>query len=798
MKSFFLLSLLLVLGTNSFAQQASGKLMDDKNSPIPFANVLLFDILDSSLKSTALSDSAGLFVIKLPSESKSYYLDIQMMGFDSYKSDVFIGAKNFGNVTLKSSSINLDAVEIKVKKQFIEVTGRGVVLNIAESPILQGSNSKDILEKIPGAIVNQDGSVSLKGKQNLLIYIDGKATNLALEDLVRLLESTPASEIEKVEVFETPPAKFDAAGNAGIINFMTKKGKMLGYNGSVNLNTGYGNFHKISPSASLNYRNKKFNAFGSGWYYNNMFDHYATMDMNMVVNNQSSSFFNDFHRIMHPIGFGSRIGLDYFINEKTTIGYLANLYDGNMNGWEPSSVKVKGPAESAYDYLDAIQNFDYYWSGQSHNINLKHEIGKQESLNVDFDYANRKNGNQTSNNNEYFLDNSSLLTKYILQKGNAISNIYAGKLDYEKPIYYDISMSVGAKASYVKTDAEFKSYDGIDENNTSENLNASNDFKYNEAIYAGYAVFAKKWKEKWSADLGLRVEHTQAQGISPTTSTNFTKSYTNFFPNVGLAYKIVDKYSWSGSFSRRIDRPNYYQLNPFQAQTNPFNFHQGNPNLNPQTTSVFNVSFGLKDKWFFTLSAANTQGLMNEVLQQDEVLQRQVHTTENLDHFYNYSFNISAPFQVKKWWSMNLNGTLYYNEMSSNFNWGVVGYDILSFSLNMQQNFTLPKNFKLELSGYYNYDSYWNIWFVEPHYQLDFGVNKSYKKFNFNLSVKDFLNIREGNGGVFQGNIYMPTTYKPESRKVMLNISYRFGNQKIKESRQRSTGSEELQKRAGD
>jgi hypothetical protein len=147
---------------------------------------------------------------------------------------------------------------------------------------------------------------------------------------------------------------------------------------------------------------------------------------------------------------------------------------------------------------------------------------------------------------------------------------------------------------------------------------------------------------------------------------------------------------------------------------------------------------------------------------------------------------------------MNWNALVFYNKMSSNLNWGVVGYEIFSFNINMQQSFSLPKGFKLEFSGYYNHDSYWNIWFVEPFYQLDFGINKSYKKFNFNLVVKDFLNIREGNGGVFQGNIYMPTTYKPESRVVLLNISYRFGNQKIQESRRRSTGSEDLQKRAND
>ncbi len=797
MKNYF--ALLFVL-TSFFvsAQEAKGKLFDANNNPIAFANILLFDEKDSTLKATALSDTAGFFSLILPNTTDWFYISIQYFGIKPYVSERFLGNYDFGDLVLNSSSFDLDAVEITVKKPMIEVTGRGLIMNVSESPILKGTNSKEILEKIPGAVVNQDGSVTLKGKQNVQIFIDGKPTNLSLQDLVRLLESTPSTEIERVEVYETPPAKFDAAGNAGIINFVTKKGKLLGYNGNLALQSGYGNFHKLLPSGSVNYRNKKINAFGSSWYFNNMFDHKATMDMNMIINNQSSSFFNQFHRIHHPIGSGARLGLDYFVNDKITLGYLANLYQGNMYGWEPSSVRVKGPAQNNYDFLDAIQDFNYYWYGHSHNINVKNQISNDEFFNIDADFARRTNGNETSNNNQFYLNNNPLNKSYILQKGNAISDIFSIKADYEKKLLKEITLSLGAKASYVVTDNDFKSFNGTTNLDMVQNFNASNVFKYKEAIFAAYGTVVKTWKELWTMDLGLRLEQTNAHGISATTDSDFYKSYLNLFPNIGLAYKVAQKYSWSGSATRRIDRPNYYQLNPFQAQTNPFNIHQGNPNLNPQTTDVVSLTYGLKDKYFFTLSAANTSGLINQVIQQKEDVQQQIQTSENLDNFYNYSFNINTPFKIKKWWNMNWNALVFYNKMSSNLNWGVVGYEIFSFNINMQQSFSLPKGFKLELSGYYNHDSYWNIWFVEPFYQLDFGINKSYKKFNFNLVVKDFLNIREGNGGVFQGNIYMPTTYKPESRVVLLNISYRFGNQKIQESRRRSTGSEDLQKRAND
>lgn len=780
------------------AQEVKGKLLDANNKPVAFANVLLFHEKDSTLKATALSDTAGYFSLNLPNSIDWYYVSIQYFGIKPYKTKSFSGNYDLGNLNLNSSSFDLDVVEITVKKPLIEVTGRGLIMNVSESPILQSGNSKDILEKIPGAVVNQDGSVTLKGKQNVQIFIDGKTTNMALDDLVRLLENTPSSEIERVEVYENPPAKFDAAGNAGIINIVTKKGKLLGYNGVLGINSGYGNWHKITPSGSVNYRNKKINVFGSGWYYNTMFDHRGTFDMKMNENENSSNFFSSFHRVHHAIGFNARMGIDYFVNDKITIGYLLNFYKGNTFGWEPSLVEISGFEKQKNDKIEAVQNFIYYWGAQAHNVNFKNQISEKSYFNMDVDFALRNNGNETNNANVYFLNNDIKSNTYILQKGNAVSDILNFKSDYETKFAHNFTLNVGAKASWVNTQNNFEAFNGTSKNNLVFNTNASNDFRYTEGIFASYTTLQQTLKEKWSWDAGLRLEQTVAQGMSPKSESDFFKTYLNFFPNLSFSYKIPEKFSWSVSATRRIDRPNYHQLNPFQAQSNPFYIYQGNPNLNPQTTNVLNVNFGIKDKYFITLSASNTQGLINQVIQQKDALQQQIHTVENLDNFYNYNINFNSPINITKWWKTQLNTLLYYNKMSSNLNWGVVGYDIFSFNINTQQSFVLPKNFKMEVSAYYNHDSYWNIWFVEPYYQIDLGIQKSYKKFNFNLSIKDIFNLREGNGGVFQGNIYMPTTYKPESRIVFLNIKYNFGNQKIQESRRRSTGSEDLQKRASD
>ncbi|MFT6747938.1 MAG: hypothetical protein ACJAZ2_002296 [Glaciecola sp.] len=781
----------------SYTQSVTGQLLSETQEPVPFANVLLFSSADSTLSTTALTDTSGSFSLKLPSDTATYYLLVQTMGKSDFISEPFYGEKHFGPVAMKDAAVELEAANIVTKKPMIENTGRGLVMNVSGSPILETSNGKEILEKIPGASLNQDGSISLKGKQNVKIFMDGKPTNMSMDDLMRLLENMPASEIEKVEVFEIPPAKYDASGSAGVINIVTKKGMRMGLNGSAGVRAGYGNFHKLSPNLRLNYRKKKFNVFGSGWYYNSKFDYKSTADMIMKIDGSESSFFNEFHKVHHAIGYGTRAGIDYFINDKTTIGYLAVLYNGATNGWEPSSVKILGPASNNYDYVDAIENFKYYWSGQIHNVNFKRQIKDGESLNLDMDFALKTGGNDNSNLNDYLLNDIPLTPYYIEQRGVTNTTFAVAKLDYEKTIFNSWALEVGAKSSWVKTENDFESFNGTNDQNIIENLGASNYFEYEEVISSAYGVLAKKWGDHWAFDAGTRLEYTDATGVSPTTGTTFNNSYLNVFPNVSVAYSVAKKYSLTTAYTRRIDRPKYHQLNPFQSQTNQFNFHQGNPELQPQISDVATITYSLLDAFYFTLSGSQMKGLMNQVIKQEEDLQRQVQITENLDKFENYSINAFIPFKIKKWYSGNVNATAYYNKMSSDLEWGFVGYEIFTFSVKTLHTFSLPKDFKIEISGFYKHDSYWNIWFVEPHYQIDAGLTKKYKSFRFNIAVKDFLNIREGNGGVFQNSVNMVTTYKPESRKVMLSINYKFGNKKVKDARRRSTGSEDVQNRSG-
>jgi hypothetical protein len=801
MKYFQAVIIIVLSAQNILAQttsrNVSGNLINSKNEPIEFASALLFSASDSLLIGSSLSDSLGQFSIELPSASQQVYLSIQFLGYQTYNSDKFTGSKNFENLLLKNDGVSLDEVKISYSKPLIEKTGRGLILNVASSPVLNSGNSLEVLRKVPGVIVNQDGSITLKGKPNVMVYIDGKPTYMSLEDLTRFLENTPASDIDNIEVFEVPPPQYEAAGNAGIINITMKKGLKTGVNGNVGTNIGYGNYHKLSPYASINYRNKKINTYGSGWYFNNIGNNVNKAYMNMVDGEEKFILQNTYKAVYHPIGGGTRAGIDWFINDKSTLGFLYMGYAGKSFGVEPSTTNVVG-GNLGYDRARANRDFIYFWEGSTYNLNFLRELRKDEKISFDTDFVVRQNSSNQFSVNQLFLNNTSQNPLYV--DIDALSDIVIGvaKVDYEKKIKENWNVYAGAKASTVQTTNKMDILEGSDKDNLTPTNNTANNFNYDENIYGVYGNIVGSINDNWRADLGVRIEHTNAEGYSPDADSSFTRNYTNVFPNISINYEIPEKHSYSLSYTSRIDRPNYSNLNPFEAQINQFTFFRGNPLLNAQISNVANFTYGFKQKYFFTLSASITNGAMTRVITQDESIQRQFITIENLDRIENYSLSAVIPIKIKDWWNINFNATGFHNIIKSDFTEGNINKQLWSYSLNMQQIFNLPKGYKIELSGYYNSDSYWNLWFVEPYYQLDFGINKKVKNFNFNFTVSDFLNVREGNGGVFQGDVFVETEYKPESRIAKLNVSYTFGNQKIQQARRRKTGSEDIQKRSGD
>ncbi len=787
-------------------QQISGRIQDAAGAALPYVNVLLLSAADSTLIKGTVTDTTGAYVMERVAEG-SYRLSAQMVGYQSYFTEVFSmngESHRFPVIQLQEATTELGEVVVASTKPMIEVTPNALVLNVEASPILQNGTAHDVLEKAPGVVIDQNGGISVKGKSNVLIYLDGKPTYMSSSDLLRMLESMPADNIEKIEIMDNPPARYDAAGNAGIINIVRSKKAATGLNGNVGFNLGYGEYLKASPSLDLNYRQDQFNVFGNYSYYyaqrfsnNNIFRNIPYLGDNDPATNTT---FDQSSSMVHWVrNHNFRTGADWYITDKTTLGVLVSGQAGNWNGDRENLTVLGGVYDNPYDGLTADNRSRHSWENMTYNINFKQNLGEAGEIILDADYALRDNGSRQANDNYYFRNEGTTTEPPLLVRTRTQTDIdiLAFKADYTGTIFSDWGLESGWKTSIVTTDNDLDFRTFLENDFIRDSLR-SNRFQYDENINAGYMNVNKKWGERWQLQAGLRGEHTYSKGYSVTLDSTVRRNYFNLFPSASLSYKKQDQHSLSISYSRRIDRPNYGNLNPFEYFLDRFTFERGNPFLNPQYTNAYGLTYGYKNMVFLTLNYNRTTDAITQVLEQDEASQTTYQTTVNLNQIKNYSANISAPLPVTQWWTLNLNLTGFYNDIQSPFSEGEqISKSRFSYTTQAQNTFSLPKEVKVELTGFYRSPMLWGLFDIRPQYQVDMGVTKNLGKFKIQASLDDVFNIRKNKIIIQQGDIDAYINNKWETRVFRINLSYRFGNEKIQQARRRGTASEDVQQRAG-
>jgi outer membrane receptor protein involved in Fe transport len=801
--SFVFLFCLLISSVHA-QHQLSGKVKDENNKAVPFANVLLLNPQDSSLVKGSITDTTGYFTLEKISEG-TYLISSQMVGYDSYYSAAMNINKNMvlADIQMHESTTELSEVVVSATKPMLEMTPNALVVNVEFSPILQNGTAREVLAKSPGVTVDQDGNISVKGKSNVLVYLDGKPTYLSDSDLSQLLESTSAENISKIEIMDNPPARYDAAGNAGIINIVRKKSADLGFNGSVSLGAGYGQYPKLNPSVNLNFRSEKINVFGNYSHYyskrfqnNNIFRNIPFLNENQDTVITTFDQYSNMINWVHSNNF--RAGADWYVAPKSTIGVLVSGNIGNWNGDAENTTLLGGEYNNPYDGLNAENRSGNAWNNITYNLNFKQELSNGSQLSFDADYALWDRENYQKNDNFYFSNEGTTSEPPLLVRTNMNTNIdiLALKADYTATIFGGWGLESGLKTSKVTTDndLDFKTFE---EDAFQRDTLRSNRFQYDEDIHAGYVNVNKKFNDAWQLQAGLRGEYTSSRGYSVTLDSAAERQYFNLFPSASLSYKMSESHSLSMSYSRRIDRPNYGNLNPFEFFLDAFTFERGNPFLNPQYTNAYGLNYGFKSTVFLTLNYNETNDAITQVLEQDEASQKTYQTTVNLDKQRNYSANIAAPLPLTQWWVLNLNLTGFHNIIESPFSEGdQINKSRWSYMTRIQNTFTLPGDVKLEIMGMYQSPQLWGIFEIQEQYQVDAGISKSLGKLKIQASLDDVFNIRDNRVNVMQGDIDTVVRNKWESRVFMLNLSYRFGNDKVKQARDRGTASDDLRQRA--
>jgi iron complex outermembrane recepter protein len=805
-----LLMLLLTAGLFTSAVQAqniSGIVKDDQGKGLEKTTVTLLRAKDSVAVKFNATDKNGIYTFIAISPGR-YLTSVTHVGYLPLYSKPFdvAGGSDFTvpELTMVKATSTLQGVTVSSQKPMVEVKADKMVVNVEGTINAVGNDALELLRKSPGVLIDKDDNISLAGKNGVQIYIDGKPSPLSGADLSAYLKSMQSSQIEAIEIITNPSAKYDAAGNGGIINIRLKKNKSFGTNGSVNGGYNIGVYGKYNAGLALNHRNKKVNLFGN---YN--FNHSLNTNTFGLYRDVSDSIF-DGHNTMNnkSTSHGFKGGLDYFASKKSTLGFVVN---GNFSD---NNMKTSGLTNIIYKptgVLNRILRGDNTNKSERNNVNFninyRYVDTAGRELNVDADYGLFRTKSDQLQPNIYYNPGDPNPTSSEIFSFLSPSNIdiYTVKADYEQN-YKGGKLGVGIKSSITKTDNNFGSYDVVG-NAKILDVDKSNQFNYKENINAVYVNYNKQFKKGIMLQAGLRVENTNSTGdsyglysdgtVNYSVRQRFARHYTDPFPSAAITFNKNPMKQWSLSYSRRIDRPAYQDLNPFVFKLNVYTFQKGNTELRPQYTNSFSVTNVYKYKLTSTLTYSHVNDVFTQLVDTTEISKAFI-TKQNLATQDIVSLNVSYPFMYKNYMLFtNLN--TYYSLYKADFGGAQsrkVNVDVFSYNLYMQNSlkFGKKKIWTAEVSGFYNAPSIWQGTFKSKAlWSIDGGLQKVIFKGKGNLkaSVSDIFGTLKWKGTSQFADQTTIASGHWESRQFKLNLTWRFGSNQVKAARQRKLGTED-------
>lgn len=783
----------------------TGEVRDTVGKPVEFATVLLIRATDSTMVKGIVSDASGAYVLGLGSAG-TFRILVQQVGYQKTYSVPF--ALSPGQSTYKLSPLvlpeaaqTLSTVTVTATKPFIEQLPDKTVVHVENSIVASGGTALDVLERSPGVTVDtQNERISLKGRDGVLVMIDGKPTYLSIPEVVNLLRNTPSNSVQSIELITNPSAKYDAAGNSGIINIRLKRGTSSngGTNGSATLGAGYGRFPKASAGVTLNHRKGPLSLFSTYNYDNRQ--GYGSVDARRQFGTGDSltTVRNLGYRPNTSKAHTFKAGADYALGKKNTFGLMVNgtlsrdraeidnqnlVY--NAAGQMQQTVTMTNASTRAFQRLAANANFNHSFG----------TLGRE--ITVDADFSRVSITPQDKVRTRYFNASGEETQPALVQRNTPPSTItiWAAKADYLHPLTKQTKVEVGGKVSYVRSDNDVV-FETQDAGEYVPDPQRTNHFLYDEMIASGYLNGSHSW-QKWSLQTGLRLEHTRSLGNSVTLKKLVDRSYTNLFPSVFLSYTASPDHQWQSSYSRRIDRPSYGELNPFIYVMDPYTYREGNPFLRPQYTHAFQVGYTHKQQANVSLSYNRTTDVITGVNDQSGQVLRV--TTVNLAVLNNVNLSIDYPFSMAKWWNVRPSFNVFLNAYNAEYAGLPLDYRHVSANLNMNHSFVLPHGLTAELTGFYNSPLVYGMLRTTGLGQISAGVQKHLwnKAGTLRLNVSDLFSTMRPGGTVRHATTNLQFSNQFESRVARLTFTYNVGNQKLKAVRQRRSGVEDEQNRVG-
>ena len=809
-KILFISLLILACTNTTFAQtgaqlpKVSGKLIDEQGKPADYATVSLLKAKDTSVVAGTLSDENGLYHFDHVGTG-SYIIKATSVGYDNTFSQPFtVSADSVTVGILKMTSLrhNLKEVSISATKPTIEHLADRTVMNVANSVLATGNNAMDILERAPGVTVDKDDNISLKGKQGVTVMINDKLTYLSTTALATLLRSTDGSSIQSIEIITNPSAKYDAAGSSGIINIKIKKNKISGTNGTASVTGGVGTYVKTSEDFSINHKDGNLNVYASINHGNIPQARILDIDRSVTGTDGIPTYFKQTSFMPQTTNYTNySFGADYDTSPTNSIGFSVNGYSNSNYQHNTNVTNIgstpNGPPDSSQTTYSKM-NSTYKNIAFDLNDTYKLDTLGQE-LDVDLDYS-RFNNNGNANYGTYYAPYEGVTQPPMLIRNQTPStiDIRAVKIDYTKPLTKTLKFEAGAKYSDVKTDNDLEAQKQDSTGAYVNDTTRTNRFIYDEKIAAAYVNLTKTWKNT-SVEFGLRAEYTTSRGDLVTQDSVAERKYLNLFPSAFFSHTFNDKNDISFSYSRRIDRPDYSDLNPFVYYLDQYTYSEGNPFLRPQYTNSFEFDYTYNKSINLSLNYAHTTDEIQEIILTDTKDEASYETHLNLQSEDAYSVSVNAPFTFTKWWSGNLDANSFYLKFKSDTLFGgTLSKGQLAYNLKLTQTFTFA-GFKTEVFGNYQSALTDGIYQIKPRYSVDAGISRSIdnKKLNIKFSVDDIFNTRRNDLDVFYQSDNITIRQKSETRIARLSLTYNFGNTSIKKREHKSAVQDESQRAGG-
>lgn len=814
-KFIYVLLMLFTILTNITALAQDGKkstvtgtvIESTSNLPLEYASVYAQNKSNATIVSGAMTDEKGNFSFVVP--DGNYYIKIDFLGFKTLELDNIAvnGNTNLGVKKIQDDSTMMGEVTVIAEKSTVELKLDKKVYNVGQDMIIKGGTAGDVLDNVPSVTVDSEGTVSLRGNENVKVLIDGKPTGLAnnIQEAMRIL---PAESIEKIEVITNPSARYEAEGGAGIINIVLKKGKAQGLNGSITGTVGTPKNYELNTN--FNFRSEKFNFFATIGYRDRKTEGYNLNDSQYIdpTTGEPTQYIDEYKsNNRNRTGYNGQFGLEWYI--LPTVTWSNTVSTRKNEGKNPNSVD--------YTYFDANHDFLY-------NRN-RFEMGNINRSDIEYTTSIEKKFNDS----DHKLTLEATIAKDLDDSNSMIQDTNYGynTVDYQNTFNNEKSKNGLVRADYVLPIGDNGQFEAgylgtFKVNNNAFSLSnkqngswiqdakLTNDLEYKENINALYVQYGNKITEKLSYLAGLRWEDSKIEVNQLTTNDYNTKRYNDFFPSAFLNYEFTDSSSLTLSYSRRIQRPRGFFLNPFSNYTSDINYFQGNPYLDPSKTNAFD--FGFMQRW--TGVTVNASVYYNKSTDVFQVVRRIVGTTDegtpitvsspiNLATEQRYGLDVTVNYSPFKWWKLNGNFNFYNSDVTGDYaftdNLGHVtteNFDNNAYSwfTRVTSKITLPYKIDWQMNGMYRGAMKTAQGRVNANVSANLALSKDFlkEKMSVTFNVNDLFNSRKREIDTDLPQLNSHSEMQWMGRQVNLSVTYRFNQKKNDKQKNKARGSEEM------